>query len=52
LIEVTNEKTAESTRFLGSPSVRVNGVDIEPGREDDIPFEVGVSSGNSFSGVP
>jgi len=25
-------------RFLGSPSVRVNGVDIEPGREEDSPF--------------
>jgi hypothetical protein len=32
LIEVTNEKDAESARFLGSPSVRVNGVDINPGR--------------------
>ncbi len=38
LIEVTNEKAAESARFLGSPSVRVNGVDIEPGREEDSPF--------------
>ena len=37
-IEVTDEKAAESARFLGSPSVRVNGVDIEPGREDDSPF--------------
>jgi len=38
LIEVTDEKAAESERFLGSPSVRVNGVDIEQGREDDSPF--------------
>jgi len=37
-IEVPDEKTAETVRFLGSPSVRVNGVDIEPGREDDSPF--------------
>jgi hypothetical protein len=37
-IEVTNEMDAEAVRFLGSPSVRVDGVDIEPGREDDIPF--------------
>jgi hypothetical protein len=38
LIEVTDEKVVEAVRFLGSPSVRVDGVDIEPGREDDIPF--------------
>ena len=38
LIEVTDEKAAETVRFLGSPSVRVNGVDIEQGREDDSPF--------------
>ena len=38
LIEVTNEKDTESARFLGSPSVRVNGVDIEPGRDEDSPF--------------
>jgi hypothetical protein len=38
LIEVTDEKAAETVRFLGSPSVRVDGADIEPGREDDSPF--------------
>jgi hypothetical protein len=38
LIEVTDEKAAETVRFLGSPSIRVNGADIEPGREDDSPF--------------
>jgi hypothetical protein len=38
LIEVTDEKVAETVRFLGSPSVRVNGVDIEQGREEDPPF--------------
>ena len=37
-IEVADEKTANSLRFLGSPSVRVDGVDIEPGRENDPPF--------------
>jgi hypothetical protein len=37
-VEVANEKAAESVRFLGSPSVRVDGADIEPGREDDSPF--------------
>ena len=38
LIEVTDEKVVETVRFLGSPSVRVDGVDIEPGREGDVPF--------------
>jgi hypothetical protein len=38
LIEVTDEKAAETVRFLGSPSVLVDGVDIEPGREDDPHF--------------
>ncbi len=38
LIEVADEKAAETVRFLGSPSVRVNGVDIEPSREGDSPF--------------
>ena len=38
LIEVTDEKAAKTMRFLGSPSIRVNGADIEPGREEDSPF--------------
>jgi len=37
-IEVPDENAAKSERFLGSSSVRVNGADIEPGREDDSPF--------------
>jgi hypothetical protein len=28
--KVDNFETAQSQRFLGSPSVRVNGIDIEP----------------------
>jgi len=37
-VEVPDAETARSLRFLGSPSVRVDGVDIEPGRENDPPF--------------
>jgi hypothetical protein len=37
-VEVHDVETAQTLRFLGSPSVRVNGVDIEPGRENDLPF--------------
>lgn len=37
-VEVRDLETAEAFRFLGSPSIRVNGVDIEPGRQNDPPF--------------
>ncbi len=33
-VEVRTPADAERLRFLGSPSVRVNGRDIEPGAED------------------
>jgi hypothetical protein len=34
LVEVTSPEVAEAMRFLGSPSVRVNGRDVEPGADD------------------
>jgi hypothetical protein len=37
-IEVRDIETARAFRFLGSPSVRVDGMDIEPGRESDPSF--------------
>lgn len=37
-IVVPDENTAGSLRFLGSPSIRVDGMDIEPGRQADPPF--------------
>ena len=37
-VDVQDVETAMTLRFLGSPSIRVNGVDIEPGRQDDPPF--------------
>lgn len=33
-IEVDSQHKAEATAFLGSPSVRINGVDIEPSARD------------------
>ena len=30
-VEVEDEATARAVKFLGSPSVRINGVDVEPG---------------------
>ncbi len=37
-VHVQDVETAMTLRFLGSPSIRVNRRDIEPGREDDPPF--------------
>lgn len=34
LIDVPDAEAAERTRFLGSPTIRVNGRDIEPGAEE------------------
>jgi hypothetical protein len=33
VIEVADQPAAEQARFLGSPTIRVNGRDIEPGAE-------------------
>lgn len=33
LIEVADAEAAAALRFLGSPTVRVDGVDVEPGAE-------------------
>lgn len=32
--EVSSDEAAETERFLGSPTVRVDGVDVEPGATD------------------
>jgi hypothetical protein len=34
VIEVPDQQTAEQLRFLGSPTIRVNGGDIEPAPTD------------------
>jgi hypothetical protein len=33
VVEVPDQQAAEQARFLGSPSIRVDGRDIEPGAE-------------------
>lgn len=33
-IEVATVERARATRFLGSPSVRINGKDVEPGADE------------------
>ena len=40
LVEVTSPEEAEATRFLGSPSIRVNGRDVEPGADDRESFVI------------
>ena len=37
-IEVSGLEQARELRFLGSPSVRVNGRDVEPGADDRTEF--------------
>src|SRR5262245_6545159 len=37
-VEVPDENAAITLRFLGSPTVRVNGHDVEPGADDRTDF--------------
>ena len=39
-IEVSSAEDAERLRFLGSPSIRVNGSDIEPGADERTEFSL------------
>lgn len=46
---------AEQARFLGSPSLRINGVDVEPGANDRTDFGLKCRlyrSGDGQSGLP
>jgi hypothetical protein len=38
LVRVENAEEAQRARFLGSPTVRVNGEDVEPGADDRADF--------------
>ena len=50
-VEVRDEADAQSRHFLGSPSVRVGGVDIEPGAAERTEFALGCRMYGA-SGVP
>jgi hypothetical protein len=55
LREIPNDDTAQRERFLGSPSVRVDGQDIEPGAEarDDFGLKCRLyPSPSGLAGVP
>jgi hypothetical protein len=41
MIDVASEAQARKRRFLGSPSVRVDGLDVEPGTNGSTDFTLG-----------
>ena len=54
-VEVSDGQTARARRFLGSPSVHVNGVDIEPARRTDESYGIACrlyETADGPSGVP
>jgi hypothetical protein len=55
LVEVSDGQAAERWRFLGSPTVRVEGRDVEPGAEERHEFVLSCRiyrSKNGISGRP
>ena len=50
-VAIRNESDAERMRFIGSPSVRVDGADIEPGADAKGQFGLGCRMYGS-SGIP
>jgi hypothetical protein len=56
LVEVTSIADAERIRFLGSPTVRMNGHDVEPGADDRDTFTLACrvyrTESGRLSGIP
>lgn len=55
VIAVPDAEAAQRTRFLGSPTIRVNGRDIEPGADGRCDFFYGCRvfrTGSGLSGTP
>lgn len=55
LIEVPDVETAERLRFLGSPTIRIDGRDIEPGADARAEFMLACRvyrTDSGFSGQP
>lgn len=55
MVEVPDAETAERLKFLGSPTIRVDGNDVEPGADARAPFVLAcrvyrLDSG--YSGLP
>jgi hypothetical protein len=51
-IEVTSLDQAQQLRFLGSPTVRVNGVDIDPSARQRTNYGLSCRVYSGVSGVP
>ena len=51
LVEVTSPEQAEALRFLGSPTVRVDGRDVEPGADDRDSFVIACRMYRTDSGL-
>ena len=51
LVEVTSPAQAEALHFLGSPTVRVDGHDVEPGADDRHAFVLACRVYRTDSGV-
>ena len=51
LVEIASLADAERIRFLGSPSVRVNGHDVEPGADDRETFTLACRVYRTASGL-
>ena len=55
IVRIENEEQAKELRFLGSPTVRVGGADVEPGagQRDDYALQCRVYSvAGHFEGAP
>lgn len=55
VLEVADAEAVAELRFLGSPTVRVDGRDVEPGADERTHFALSCRtyrSGNGLSGVP
>jgi hypothetical protein len=51
LVEIADPDAAVELRFLGSPTVRVDGVDVEPGAEDRRDFALACRIYRSEGGI-
>jgi hypothetical protein len=51
LVEVADPEAAVKLRFLGSPTVRVNGADVEPGAEERRDFALSCRMYRSKAGA-
>jgi hypothetical protein len=52
LVRVTDVEEAERLRFLGSPTVRVDGHDVEPGADEREDFVFGCRVYAGIAGIP